>query len=176
MILKNAKFFSFLVLISIVFPIFSQCSSLEIIPRETDIVREKRETNSRPMTGLNEKTGGSFFGNLGLGGNNNIDLNTSVTFQTALDKLSFMPLASVDASAGIIVTDWHSINNNETRIKIHLRVLDQELSDNSVSVKVFNQEFDGTKWITIESDSSQSLKIKNSILQDARKLKATLDL
>ena len=63
----------------------------------------------------------------------------NLTFNVILDKLSFMPLASVDSSAGIIITDWHTINENELRIKINARLLDNELTDNSISVQMFTK-------------------------------------
>ena len=41
---------------------------------------------------------------------------------------------------------------------------------------MFQQKFDGSKWVDTKTDGIQSEKIKNSILEDARKLQATIDL
>jgi len=62
------------------------------------------------------------------------------------------------------------------RLKINIRVLDETLSDDSLSVTVFKQSFDNQKWIDEGNDPDQALKIKNSILAEARVLQATIDL
>ena len=53
-------------------------------------------------------------------------------YSVALDKIDFMPLLSVDANSGVIVTDWYSFDAGETRIKINIRVLNEELNDDEI--------------------------------------------
>ena len=100
----------------------------------------------------------------------------SLTFNVILDKLSFMPLASVDSASGIVITDWYAVEENELRIKINVRLLDGELTDNSITVQMFTQKFDGTKWIDQGLDIEKANKIKVSILAEARALKTAVDL
>ena len=87
-----------------------------------------------------------------------------------------MPLLSVDSSSGMIVTDWYSLDNGNTRIKINIRVLDQDLTDNSISVALFSQTLNNGQWEDNGINKEQSLKIKNSILSSARDLKIASEL
>ena len=140
-----------------------------------DPVVENRIANDLPLVGLGEDK--MSLSELILGeGNNDLTFASSIVFETALDKLSFMPLASVDSNAGVIITDWYGINDNQDRIKINIRVINQTLADSSINVTIFQQKFDGSKWVDTTTDGMQSEKIKNSILDDARKLQATIDL
>ena len=87
-----------------------------------------------------------------------------------------MPLQSVDDSSGIIVTDWYSFNEENQRIKINLRVLNQELNDDSIIVVLFIQKYDGNKWVDLGTDEVRAMKIKKSILEEARKLQIDSEL
>jgi len=100
----------------------------------------------------------------------------SITFSVALDKVGFMPLISVDSTAGIIVTDWYSLDDGQSRIKMNIRVVDQEMTDESVTVSLFTQSLDGDRWIDQGINSEQSLKIKESILTSARSLAIASEL
>ena len=87
-----------------------------------------------------------------------------------------MPLASVDASSGVIITDWFNLYDTNIRIKINVRIVDSELNDNSIIVQLFKQRYDGSKWNDLGSDVEQSEKVKNNILDEARKLRNASDL
>ena len=155
--------------------VLSHCGQIEVVQNPVDPVMENRMANDLPLVGLGEDK--MSLSELILGEvNNDLTFASSIVFETALDKLSFMPLASVDSNAGIIITDWYGINDNQDRIKINIRVINQTLEDNSISVTIFQQKFDGSKWVDTTTDGTQSEKIKNSILEDARKLQATIDL
>ena len=43
-------------------------------------------------------------------------------------KLDLCPLISVDSMSGVIVTDWYSLDDGQSRIKINIRVVDQEMT------------------------------------------------
>ena len=153
----------------------SHCGQIEVVQNPVDPVMENRIANDLPLTGLDEDK--KSLTELILGErNNDLTFASSIVFETALDKLSFMPLASVDSNAGVIITDWYGINDNQDRIKINIRVINQTLEDSSINVTMFQQKFDGSKWVDTATDGMQSEKIKNSILEDARKLQATIDL
>ena len=112
-----------------------------------------------------------------MGNGSGLDLGVdSLTFRVALDKISFMPLISVDSASGIIVTDWYSLDDGQSRIKINIRVIDQEMTDESVTVSLFTQSLDGDRWIDQGINSEQSLKIKQSILSSARSLAIASEL
>ena len=155
--------------------VLSHCGQIEVVQNPVDPVMENRIANDLPLVGLGEDK--MSLSEFILGdGNNDLTFASSIVFETALDKLSFMPLASVDSNAGVIITDWYGINDNQDRIKINIRVINQTLEDNSINVTMFQQKFDGSKWVDTTTDGMQSEKIKNSILEDARKLQATIDL
>ena len=62
-------------------------------------------------------------------------------WRASLDIIDFMPLASVNYSGGIIVTDWYSTDqtSNES-IKISIRFLSNELRADALDIKVFNKK------------------------------------
>ena len=112
---------------------------------------------------------------LGVGLVKILEVN-SITYSVALDKVGFMTLISVDSTARIIVTDWYSLDDGQSRIKMNIRVVDQEMTDESVTVSLFTLSLDGDRWIDQGINSEQSLKIKESILTSARALKIASEL
>ena len=49
-----------------------------------------------------------------------------------------MPLASVNYSGGIIITDWYSDNQNSNEsIKISIRFLTNEIRSDALDIKIF---------------------------------------
>ena len=100
----------------------------------------------------------------------------NLTFNVILDKLDFMPLSSVDSASGVVITDWYTIEEGELRIKVNVRILDDQLTEDSITVQMFKQNFDGTKWNDQGLDKEKADKIKESILIEARSLKTVIDL
>ena len=143
--------------------------------RSTANKLEERDVNLPPgSTLLDTDSGFTLRGALGM---EPVDTYTkSITFDVALDKISFMPLLSVDSMSGIIVTDWYSIDDGQSRIKINIRIVNQEMTDESVVVSLFSQSLDGDRWVDQGINSEQSLKIKESILSSARSLKIASEL
>ena len=86
-----------------------------------------------------------------------------------------MPLVSVDISSGAIVTDWYSLDGGNQRIKINVRVVDEELSDDSLEVKLFKQIYENGRWVDLGQDDDQANKIQ-SILEEARALQIASEL
>ena len=137
---------------------------------------EERDINlPEGSTILDEKSGFSL-GDI-LGGSSSSDYGLdSITFKVALDKISFMPLLSVDSMSGVIVTDWYSLDDGQSRIKINIRVVDQEMTDDSLVVNLFTQSLNEGQWIDQGINDTQSLKIKESILSSARELQIAAEL
>jgi len=143
--------------------------------RSTANKLKEKDVNLPPgSTLLGADSGFTLRGALGM---DPVDTYTkSLTFDVALDKISFMPLLSVDSMSGVIVTDWYSLDDGQSRIKINIRIVDQEMSDESIVVSLFSQSLDDDRWVDRGIDSEQSLKIKESILSSARSLKIALEL
>ena len=125
---------------------------------------------------LDGDSGFTMRGILGLDSSTDVLQVKSITFNVALDKVSFMPLVSVDSISGIIVTDWYSLDDGKNRIKINIRVVDQDMTDESIVVSLFTQSLDNDRWVDQGINSEQSLKIKESILTSARSLKIASEL
>ena len=158
---------------------FSQCAGVEVVQNQHDHIQDKLETEGINLPPSDSEVGfgkGFKIENLLPSSKGNFDTVDQITFNTALDKLSFMPLSSVDTASGVIITDWYNIENNNLRIKINVRILDSELSENSIVVQLFKQDYDGNKWNDIGKDQEQAEKIKLSILSEARKLKTASEL
>ena len=137
---------------------------------------EKRDINLPTESTILDEGAGVTFGKL-FGFDNREQLNiTSVTFEVALDQVNFMPLVSVDSVSGVIITDWYSIDNGNTRMKINIRVVDQEMTDQSLMVSLFTQTLEDNRWVDDGINAEQSQKIKKSILSSARALKIASEL
>ena len=171
---KNTEKMGYFILIFLSLFIFNSCNQLDIEQdgrtleeRKRDIRNEEKDINLERGLTLSELFGIE---------NETYGLKGSITFQVALDKVSFMPLSSVDSASGVIITDWYNIDKDNLRLKINIRVLNDEFTDNSIDVQIFKQNFDGQKWLDLGSDQEQASKIKKSILDEARTLQATIDL
>ena len=58
-------------------------------------------------------------------------------WRASLDVIDFMPLASVNYSGGMIITDWYSDNSEQESIKISIRFLTNEVRSDALEIKVF---------------------------------------
>ena len=107
-----------------------------------------------------------------------IDRNKGTTFQfsssnplwrASLETIDFMPLATVDYSGGIIITDWYTDTSNpKEAIKITLRFLSNEIRSNSIKVIVHNKKCSPTQNCTVsEIDSNIKFELQKSILSKA---------
>ncbi|WP_435166204.1 DUF3576 domain-containing protein [Candidatus Pelagibacter bacterium nBUS_28] len=95
-------------------------------------------------------------------------------WRASLDTIDFMPLASVNYSGGIIITDWYSSNqkSNES-IKISIRFLTNQIRSDALDIKVFNKKCTTpSNCITSEKNSTINSELKKKILQTAAKYKA----
>ena len=61
-------------------------------------------------------------------------------WRASLDTIDFMPLASVNYSGGIIITDWYSTDKTDESIKVSIRFLTNEIRSDALDIKVFNRK------------------------------------
>ena len=79
------------------------------------------------------------FGNATRGGTFDF-ASSNELWRASLDVIDFMPLASVNYSGGIIITDWYSDGNNSNEsIKISIRFLTNEIRSDALDVKIFTR-------------------------------------
>ena len=90
-------------------------------------------------------------------------------WKASLDTIDFMPLASVNYSGGIIITDWYSADKNSNEsIKISIRFLTNEIRSDAINIKVFNKKcITPTNCITTEKQGDINTELKTKILKTA---------
>ena len=90
-------------------------------------------------------------------------------WRASLDTIDFMPLASVNYSGGIIITDWYSTDqtSNES-IKISIRFLTNEIRSDALDIKVFNKKcVTQSNCVTSEKEGGINNELKQKILKTA---------
>ena len=90
----------------------------------------------------------------------------------SLETIDFMPLASADPFAGIIITDWytsHSATNE--RCKLNIFIKGAEMKTSNLKVNSFCQLLSNGQWIDIKNDKKNDAKLENAILNKAKKIR-----
>src|SRR5210317_1772143 len=90
-------------------------------------------------------------------------------WRASLDIIDFMPLASVNYSGGIIITDWYSTDQSSNEsVKISIRFLTNEIRSDSLDIKVFNKKcVDSLLNCKISEQDSLVQELKKEILKKA---------
>ena len=90
-------------------------------------------------------------------------------WRASLEILDFVPLATVDYSGGVIITDWYSEQGNvEESIKITIRFLSNEVRADALDVDVFYKKCVATNNCKIDKQDGQLKKeITRQILAKA---------
>ena len=90
-------------------------------------------------------------------------------WRASLDTIDFMPLASVNYSGGIIITDWYSNDENSNEsIKISIRFLTNEIRSDALDIKVFNKKcLTQSNCVTSEKKGNINTELKTKILKTA---------
>ena len=105
-----------------------------------------------------------------LKGNGNFEFASSnELWRASLDTIDFMPLASVNYSGGIIITDWYSTDQNSNEsIKISIRFLANEIRSDALDIKVFNKKcLTEYNCVTSEKQGNITTELKTKILKTA---------
>ena len=142
-------------------------------PKYTDLrkvpgdPKDKREKNIkegrgfRAMSLLEKKDSGSF-----------AFASSNAMWRATLDLLDFTPLANVDYSGGVIITEWFSENADQDPIKITVRFLSNEIRADGIKVLIHKKickTIDDCKIIKIDSTLGQEIKL--AILKKAATMK-----
>jgi hypothetical protein len=90
-------------------------------------------------------------------------------WRASLDTIDFIPLASVNYSGGIIITDWYSTDQNSNEsIKISIRFLTNEIRSDALDIKVFNKKcVTQLNCVTSEKEDGIKNELKQKILKTA---------
>jgi hypothetical protein len=93
-------------------------------------------------------------------------------WRASLDVIDFMPLASVNYSGGIIITDWYANERSRNEsIKITIRFLTNEIRSDALNIKVFTRKCKDSliNCKYVESNKSLVAELKKEILKRATK-------
>ena len=172
--LKNLIFLAFLMASFL----FQACSQLDIVPNTTtheDHVKDTMKDGQAKWTNIFDDDRSVSLRDMVLGDDaDNFAMTVdSLTFNVILDKLSFMPLASVDSVSGIVITDWYkSPQNQNESIKIMVRFLTNEIRADGIKVNVYKKKCKTeTNCESFVSDSDLNGEIKLAILKKAALIK-----
>ncbi len=91
-------------------------------------------------------------------------------WRASLDTIDFMPLASVNYSGGIIVTDWYAADQSLSgeSVKISIRFLTNEVRADALEIKVFNRKCNNiSNCVVRELNDELGPELKKQILKKA---------
>ena len=117
-----------------------------------------------------EEGRGFRFSNMGKSGGTNYEFASSnPLWRASLDTIDFMPLASVNYSGGIIITDWYSTDQNSNEsLKISIRFLTNEIRADALDIKIFNRVCTAQINCTISEKTGTLIpELKSKILKTA---------
>ncbi len=94
-------------------------------------------------------------------------------WRASLETISFMPLAEVDSTGGVVTTDWYVDEKKPNeRVRVNVLVLGTTLHPTSLKVNVFKQMKTASGWGVEQSQSNVSRQLEDAILTAARDLRA----
>ena len=95
--------------------------------------------------------------------------SSNALWRASLDTIDFIPLASVNYSGGIIITDWYSTDQSSNEsIKISIRFLTNEVRADALLIKVFNKKcISQSNCVISEKAGNIILELKKKILKTA---------
>ena len=166
LMLKNLFFLSFLIII------LSSCKNNE---KKDGITgnQEKLENPDERARNFADKNPITLFKD-SKDKNTNFEFGTSnVLWRASLKTLDFIPLATVDYSGGIIITDWYSEGKlNKEQIKIQIRFVSTELRSESIQVISYKKICEtNNECLNIAGNENFNREIKDLIINTARQIK-----
>ena len=155
-------------LVLIIIFVISSCSNNETVTNPI--------TGEKPKPGIFSKDaskGVSLFQILNPENRGGISANVNgFLWRASLDTIDFMPLASVNYSGGIFVTDWYSNNESDENIKISIRFLTNEFRSDALDIKIFTKSCDSqNNCVTSEISGNLIAELKKEILKRAAQYK-----
>ena len=97
--------------------------------------------DAKARKNIEEGKGVSIGGLVNRRGSTNYEFSTSnPMWRASLEILDFLPLATVDYSGGMIITDWYSESNSDESIKITVRFLSNEIRSDNLKIIVHKKK------------------------------------
>ena len=142
-------------------------------PKKVDNRQVPVNADERARKNIDEGRGISLKGAVSGRGKTTYEFSTSnPLWRASLETIDFMPLATVDYSGGVIITDWYTdAGSANDSIKITLRFLSNEIQSNSIKVIVHNKNWAPNENCTIKQlDSNIKFELQKTILSKAAKI------
>lgn len=161
--IKKLKAAFFVFLIS---TLLNSCSGLP----GSDARKFPPDPRERVKKNIEEGKGFRLMDKVGKGGNGTFEFASSnELWRASLDTIDFMPLASVNYSGGIIITDWYSTNNSNESIKVSIRFLTNEVRSDALDIKVFKRKCKTqNNCIVSEQSGNLTAELTKKILKTAK--------
>ena len=163
------KFIKFFILI-LAFPILlNGCASIPKFPKPDFSKKKVIEPNAklRAQQNVREGKGIKLFSGGNKRGGDFLFASANPMWKATLDTLSFMSLASVDYSGGILITDWYSEENPNEAIKFNIRFLSNEIRADGIVISLFKRNCVNNICSTKEIKDDLILEVKDKILRKA---------
>ena len=127
--------------------------------KKTDARKIPTSGIERAKKNVNEGRGISLK-NFAKGSNKSFQFSSSnPLWRASLETLDFLPLANLDYSGGVIVTDWYSDSiDANTSLKISVRFLSNDISSDSLKIIVHQK--------TCSTQNKCAVKILKSKIQE----------
>ena len=161
------KFFRIVILSTFIISTLNSCGKGFFKPG--DARKNPPDPKLRVKKNIEEGRGFRLMDGMNLGGSGTFEFASSnPLWQASLDIIDFMPLASVNYSGGIVITDWYSANSSDESIKISIRFLTNEIRSDSLDIKVFNRKCKTvTTCVISERKSDLASELQNKIIKTA---------
>ena len=157
------KKFTFLLLLIISIFALNSCGN------GVDARKVSADPRDRVKKNMEEGRGFRLMDKVKTGGSGNFEFASSnPLWRASLDTIDFMPLASVNYSGGILVTDWYSTDSSDDSIKISIRFLSNEIRSDALDIKVFSRSCKTlSNCIISEKPGNLILELNSKILKTA---------
>ena len=141
--------------------------------KPSDARKVSPNVDERVQQAIEEGRGFRLGKGIGKGGTNFEFASSNELWRASLEVLDFLPLANVDYSGGIIITEWYNEGtSNEEAIKITVRFLSNEVRADGLSVIIHKRvcnKFQQCSVAKIESTLEEEVKL--AILKTATLIK-----
>ncbi|MDA9659267.1 DUF3576 domain-containing protein [Candidatus Pelagibacter sp.] len=160
---KKSKVAFFIFLIS---TLLNSCASLP----GSDARKNPADPKERVKQNIEQGKGFRLMDKIGKGGNGTFEFASSnELWRASLDTIDFMPLASVNYSGGIIITDWYSTDSSDESIKVSIRFLTNEIRSDALEIKVFKRKCTTqNNCIVSEQSGNLTTELTRKILKTAK--------
>ena len=130
--------------------------------KPSDARKVSPNVDERVQQAIQEGRGFKLGSGIGKGGTNFEFASSNELWRASLEVLDFLPLANVDYSGGIIITEWYSEGtSNDEAIKITVRFLSNEIRADGLSVIIH-------KRVCNKFQQCTTAKIKSTLEEEVK--------